>query len=244
VTSAELAARQAQTGFSGDVAEALHRVLGIGLTVLTLGLGIWTSFAASPGWLRALTWIALAPLAIAAALGWQGPPLPPSLARNRPRLAGSLLPLGYRCDRDRQFSRLESRDRTGRRPTFPAVSRRRDFVFLQIALGTAYRHEVFGIMLHMEGALVVALMTLILSAVILQNSVGPAPMRRAAAALISIVLAQVCLGIASFLMLVLNASGTFAFVLTTSGHLSIGAATLAARTYPLRRGQKSLELSM
>jgi hypothetical protein len=63
---------------------------------------------------------------------------------------------------------------------------------------------------------------------VLHNFLGPAPLRRAAAMLISVVLVQVCLGIAAFLMLVLNAAGTFAFVLATVGHVSIGAATLAA----------------
>jgi len=237
VTSAELAARQAQTGFSGDIlevlpwGEALHRALGVALTVLTLGLGIWTSFTASPGWLRALTWITLAPLTIAAALGWQGPPLPPSLGIVHALLAHFALSVIVAIATATSPAWNRETDQAGgggRSSLLRLAVATPPVVFLQIALGTAYRHEVIGIMPHMGGALLVALMTLILSAVILQNSLGPAPMRRAAAALISIVLAQVCLGISSFLMLVLNAAGTFAFVLTTAGHVSIGAATLAA----------------
>ncbi len=218
VTSVEIAARQTQSAVSGATGEALHRDLGMALAFFTLGLAIWTSFAPSPGWLRALSWIALAPVlpapaivhallahfsfavivavAVATSPRWN--------RREEPAAGGvpsSLLSLAFAT---------------------PPV------VFLQIALGTAYRQEVIGIKPHMAGAMAVALMTLILSVLILQNSLGPPPVRRAAAVLISVVLTQVCLGIASFLMLLLNAAGTLAFVLATAGHVSIGAATLAA----------------
>jgi hypothetical protein len=119
-------------------------------------------------------------------------------------------------------------------------------VFLQITLGAGYRHGVAGVMPHMAGAMVVALMTLVVSTLILQNAASPASLRRAAATLISMVLVQVCLGIAVFLMLALNAAGALAFVLATAGHVSIGAATLAAsvvmalevwRTIPRKTGR-------
>jgi len=113
-------------------------------------------------------------------------------------------------------------------------------VLLQTTLGAAYRHDAIGVMPHMAGAMVVALTTLVVSAVILQNFPGPAPMRRAAAVLISIVLAQVCLGIAAFLMLILNTAGTFAFVLVTVGHVATGAATLGASVVMAMQTRRSL----
>ena len=231
VTSTDVAARQSQSAVSGEIDEVLHRVLGIVSTFLTLGLGIWTSFAATPGWLRALAWTAVASLAVCAALGWPAPPLSPSLGIVHALLAHFFLSVVVVIAVATSASWNRETEQSGGRG--PSSLRRLGLatppvVFLQIALGTAYRHEVIGIMPHMGGALVVALMTLILSTVILQNSLGPAPMRRAAAALISLVLAQVCLGIASFLMIALNSTGTLAFVLATAGHVSIGSATLAA----------------
>jgi heme A synthase len=231
VTSTEIAARQSQYPVSREINEALHRVLAIALTFFTLGAGIWTSFAATPGWLRALAWTALASLAIASIVGWPAPPLSPALGIVHALLAHFFLSVivviavvtspGW----NRETELAGEYGLSSLRPLAVATP---PVVFLQIALGTAYRHEVTGVMPHMAGAMVVALMTLIVSAVVLHNFLGPAPMRRAAAMLISMVLAQVCLGIAAFLMLVLNAAGTFAFVLATVGHVSIGAATLAA----------------
>jgi heme A synthase len=101
-------------------------------------------------------------------------------------------------------------------------------VFLQIALGAAYRYDVTSIMPHMAVAMGVAFLALIGSSVVLQHFRRPVSLRGAAAALISIVLAQVCLGIGAFLMLALNAAGTFYFVATTVGHVLVGASTLAA----------------
>ena len=179
VTSVEIAARQTHSAVSDPSGEALHRSLGVALAFLTFGLAIWTSFAGSPGWLRALSWTALAPL-------------PPAPAIVHALLAHYSLAV---------IVAIAAATSPGWNPE-AADSRRSSlrtlglatppFVFLQIALGTAYRHELIGIMPHMGGALVVALMTLILSAVILQNSLGPPSMRRAAAALITIVLGASC----------------------------------------------------
>jgi heme A synthase len=101
-------------------------------------------------------------------------------------------------------------------------------VFLQIALGAAYRHDVTGVMPHIAVAMGVAFLALIVCSVVLQNFPEPKSMRRAAVALIAIVLTQVCLGIAAFVMLLLNFTASLVFVPVTVGHVTVGAATLAA----------------
>jgi hypothetical protein len=101
-------------------------------------------------------------------------------------------------------------------------------VFLQIALGAAYRHDMTSVMPHMAVAMGVAFLALIVSSVVLQNFSRPTSLRRAAGVLISIVLTQVSLGITAFVLLVLNTAGTLAFVAVTVGHVAVGAATLAS----------------
>lgn len=230
ITSTEVAAHQSRSAVSGGIDEGLHRAVAMGLTSVTLGLGIWTSLAATPGLLRVLAWTAFAALVLDAALGWPQPPLSAALAVFHALLAHFFLSVVVviavltSAPWNREPERVDDCGRWYLRPLAVATP---PVVFLQITLGSAYRHDLTGIMPHMAGAMVVALMTLIVSAVILQHFPEPAPMRRAAAVLISVVLAQVCLGIAAFLMLVLNAAGTFAFVLSTVGHVSIGALTLA-----------------
>lgn len=231
LSSTEVAARQSPALAFPGIYEVLHRGLGIALAILTLSLVIWTLLAATPTWLRALVSTAFAALALNAVLGFQAAPLSPALGIFHALLAHFFLAaiVAMTVVTSAKWNReVELSSDTGWHSVRHFAITTPPVVFLQITLGAAYRHEVAGIMPHMGGAMVVALMTLVVSTLILQNAPGPKPLRHAAAILISIVLAQVCLGIAVFLMLSLNAAGTLAFVLATTGHVSIGAATLAA----------------
>ncbi len=101
-------------------------------------------------------------------------------------------------------------------------------VMLQISLGALYRHEVIGVMPHMLGAMVVALLTLVVSTVLLQQFSFQRQLKNAATVLISVVLAQVCLGIVAFLMRLMNFNTSQAFAWTATAHVAVGALTLAA----------------
>jgi len=230
ITSTEVVAQQNQTAASG-IDEMPHQVLSIALAVLALGAAIWTSFIANAARIRALAWTGFATLALDAALGLRGAPLSPALGIFHALLAHFFLSLVIviavisSAGWNREPELVDDAGWSFLRPLAVAAP---PVVLVQIVLGSAYRHQAIGIMPHMAGAMVVALLTLIVSAVVLQNFSKPASMRNAAITLISIVLAQVCFGIAAFLMLVLNAAGTFAFLLVTVGHVTIGAAALAA----------------
>jgi heme A synthase len=231
ITSTEVAARQSETTVSAVVNVSLHRALAIALAVLTLGLALGASFEATAGWVKAAAWSGLAIVACDGVLGWAAPPLSPNLAVFHALLAHLFLTLitvfalgtssGWRLPPELVDGSSKPLLRLLAIATPPVV-------FLQITLGSMYRHDMTSILPHIAIAMGVAFLGLIGSSVVLQNFPRPASLRRAAAAFISIVLTQVCLGIGAFLMLVLNYAGTLYFVLTTVGHVAIGAATLAA----------------
>lgn len=231
ITSAEVAARQSQSPVLAGMYEVLHRYLAIALGFLTIGLGIWVWLAATPVWLRALISTAFVALALNAVLGFQATPLSATFGIFHALLAHFFLAamIAIAVFTSARWNReAELAADGGLSSVRPFAIATPPVVFLQITLGAAYRHDVTGILPHMAGAMVVALMALVISTLILQNAASTAPLRRAAAILITIVLTQVCLGIATFLMLVLNTAGSSAFILVATGHVSIGAATLAA----------------
>jgi heme A synthase len=231
ITSTEVSARLSQSSVAGVVvSDTLHRALAIALTLLTAGIAIWISVGATPRWLRVLAWTGVATLILDAALGWHAPPLPASAGVWHALVSHVFLSIavaiafGTSAGWNRDPEIVDGSARPLLRPLAVATP---PVVFLQIALGAAYRHDMTSVMPHMAVAMGVVFFALIGSSVILQNFPRPAPLRRAAATLISIVILQVCLGIAAFLMLVLNAAGAGYFVITTVGHLVAGSATLS-----------------
>jgi len=231
VTSSEVAAHGSQAPAAVGIGEDWHQAVSIALGILTLGLAIWTWFAGTSTSPKSIAAAAFVVYLADSALGWPGPPLSAGLAIFHALLGhlflAALVALAVLTSQSwsREAEPIAAGKWTSLRPLAIATP---PVVLLQITMGAMYRHDVAGIMPHMGGAMLVALMTLVLSAVVLQNFPGPPPLRRAATALISLVLAQVCLGIAAFLMLVLNATGTPAFIFSASGHVAIGSATLAA----------------
>jgi hypothetical protein len=231
ITSTAVAARQSQSAISPFVNEGPHRGFAVSLIVFTLGIAIWISAAPTPGWLRAVAWSGILTVAVGAALVWQTPPLSPTAGVLHALMAYLFLSLivvilvGTSESWNRTPELVDGNSKPLlRRLAFATPP----IVFLQITLGATYRHDVTSIMPHLVVAMGVTLLALISSSVVLQHFHRPASLRGAAAALISIVLAQVCLGIGAFLMLVLNAEGTFYFLATTVGHVLGGASTLAA----------------
>jgi hypothetical protein len=100
-------------------------------------------------------------------------------------------------------------------------------VSLQIGLGAAYRHKVMGVLPHMAGAMLIAGFLLIVCIRTMQRAEQRAA-RTAAAVLLSIVLLQVSLGIATFLMQLLDAENQPAFTIVSVIHICVGSLTLAA----------------
>jgi heme A synthase len=98
-------------------------------------------------------------------------------------------------------------------------------VLIQIAFGAAYRHKVWGVMPHLAGAMTVACLVLVLCMLLLQRR---PLLRRPAIIAMSIVLAQVSLGITSFILRMLDLDTGLWFRVFSAAHVTLGAATLAA----------------
>jgi heme A synthase len=170
-------------------------------------------------------------LAVSSALGWRGAPLSAGIAVMHALLAHlffALVVVAAVMTSTSWIQKAELSSVTDWPWLRPLAVATPPVVFVQIILGTAYRHDLTGVLPHMAGAMIAAITTVVVSAVVLQNFAGPKPLLRSATVLISIVLTQICLGIVALVMLVLNAAGTLAFVLGTVGHVTVGAATLAA----------------
>jgi heme A synthase len=103
-------------------------------------------------------------------------------------------------------------------------------VLAQVTLGAAYRHKAIGLTWHIVGAMVVVLAVLIVGMCVMQGCGKHRALRPAGIALLSIVLAQVLLGIAALTaeMLASDNTAPLPVILSTVAHVAVGAATLAA----------------
>ena len=206
-----------------------HQAVAIAVLVLGLGLCLWVSRADAGRFALIAAWSAFAAMAACTATGWISP-------------RSAALAVWHACFAHLSIALvtatvvLIAANWSVAKPvsagswTFlrPAAFATPPAVLLQITLGALYRHQITGVMFHMLGAMLVALLTLVVSVVLLQYFPQQPELKRAGTALISLVVAQVCLGIAVFMMLLLDAGTTPAFAWIATGHVSVGALTFAA----------------
>lgn len=220
IASAEIVARQ--THVTAATHQAVHLVFGGALLALVIG--------AAAGSRSVLAWTGAGALMAAVVSGWRGAPLSPGMGVTHALLAQLIFAITVimaitTSEHWRRPAELADVPTPMIRPLAFATP---PVVFMQIALGALYRHEVIEVVLHVVVAAAVALLALILCSVILQNYTRPASLKRAAGMLIGLVLTQVALGIASLVMLLLNFSATEYFIAATVAHVLVGAAVLAA----------------
>lgn len=239
ITSTELPAPDASVS-SANVHFTTHLAfidpnhIGIATAVglLSLGLAAWLSLAERRGWLALLGWAALIALGLDSWTAWPMLfALPASLAVIHacfaPVFFASIVAIavftspGWREEpefvSDGGSSLLRYMALAG-----PPL------VVTQIVAGAAYRHKIMGVMPHMATAMVVSLVTLVVSVVIMQRYPGHRALRGAAIGLMSIVLVQVALGVTAFTLELLDTQNALALVFTTVAHVVVGALTLAA----------------
>lgn len=100
-------------------------------------------------------------------------------------------------------------------------------VVSQVAMGTAYRHNFWSIMPHMAGAILVAFVFVGGGVTLIQNVPEHRMLSLAAKVAIGIVIAQIALGIADFVLRLLEFQTSSAWFLVSIAHVSIGSLTFA-----------------
>jgi len=101
-------------------------------------------------------------------------------------------------------------------------------VALQVAFGAGFRHKAVGVLPHLLGAMVVALFIMILGAFVSIQFPKHPTLRPMAAAFMTLTGIQVCLGMAAFLMRLMNLAGTKTFLAISVAHVATGNLILAA----------------
>lgn len=97
-------------------------------------------------------------------------------------------------------------------------------IFLQIGLGTAYRHQVLSVVPHITGAFVAAVIVLMAGSFLLTLEGANRTLRRWAGALISVLLVQLLLGAGAYFAKVAGHGWMVALTVT---HVVVGSVLLA-----------------
>ncbi len=214
----------------------IHKDVAIGVGILVLGLAVWQSLdqEVSP-----LVWTALGLFALEGWVGWLGGAL----------LHASLAPVAFSIfvaiavvtssGWNEGPELVEDRAAPALRIFAMATP---PLILLQIMLGAAYRHKLTGLLPHMGGAMIVSLAVLILAMLILQRHPEHKKLCTAATWLISILLAQVMLGLTAFIMPLLTSSPA-ANIAATALHVVVGSLTLAASLVLTMQIQRNVYLA-
>lgn len=101
-------------------------------------------------------------------------------------------------------------------------------VVVQLTLGASFRHKAASVLPHIIGAMVVALMILILCMCVMQPFPKHRSLRPATNMLLGLTITQVFLGITALTMRLMISENTVGVMLATVAHVSIGATVLAA----------------
>lgn len=114
-------------------------------------------------------------------------------------------------------------------PSLKSLSTAASFlVAVQVAFGAGIRHSELGVMPHLLGALVVALLIMIVGAFAMNQFPKHPTLRPAAIALMVITGLQVFLGMAAFIFRMMNFTATAAWLGISVAHVATGSLTFAA----------------
>jgi cytochrome c oxidase assembly protein subunit 15 len=220
-----------------------HRVMGALVGVLTIGLAAWIQFADPRGWLRRLGWMALLAVVAQGLLGGLrvlNPQFSGQIAIVHATLAQIFLCLvaGLALFTSRAWQQeLPVLEDSGspRLRTLAGIAFA--LTFLQLLLGAAFRHGLFGtgkvmtaILPHLLNSFVVLAASIVLSAVTRRRFEQAQPLRKAAIVFSALVGTQIILGFAAFLTIVEQRTAPQpmpVMVWVTVAHLVLGALTLA-----------------
>ena len=220
----------------GILDAVVHKDMAVAVGILIFGLAFWQSLEQE---VSLLIWAALGLFALEGWLGWSGGAL----------LHASLAPLAFAIlvaiavvtssGWNEKPELVEDRAAATLRLFAIATP---PLILLQIMLGAAYRHKLIGFLPHLGGAMIVTLALLVLAMLILQRHPEHRMLCRAAAWLISILVAQVILGFAALVVPLLTLS-PIAVIAATASHVVVGSLTLAANLVLAMQVQRNVRLT-
>lgn len=100
-------------------------------------------------------------------------------------------------------------------------------VAVQVGFGAGFRHSAVGVLPHLLGALVVALFIMIVGAFVTHQFGNHATLRPMAVALMVTTGIQAFLGMAAFLLRMMESAGTLLFLAISVAHVATGSVTFA-----------------
>jgi heme A synthase len=213
---------------SSNSFERGHVLMGITVDALTVGLVLWLSLAEKRVWLRRLGWIALAAVSVESLLGGRASLLA-SLSHAYLALLFFSTTVAIAVFTSRRWNQGPEPVQENGRPPMRSLAIVAPFLVLcQAALGTAFRHKAISLAPHILGAMIVALVTLVLGVCAMQQFPTHRSLRPAAASAMGITFAQVFLGVAVLSVEAMFADNTPPTVISVVAHVGTGAMTLAA----------------
>ena len=200
----------------------VHKELAIAVGVLAFGFAVWQLVEPEGSF---LVWAAVGFFGLEAWVGWLG---------GSPLLHASLAPMAFAIfvaialvtSSGWNEAPVLLEDRAAPKLRLFAIATP-PLMLLQIMLGAAYRHKLIGLLPHIGGAMIVSLAILVPAIVLVQRHPAHRKLRAAATWLISILLAQVVLGITAFIIPLLKLSAA-AVIAATASHVVVGSLALAA----------------
>lgn len=216
--------------------EYSHRVIAgvVGLT--TLLLAVWAHFSERRSWVRKLGWIALAGVAAQAGIGGLRvlfPEYKALIAIPHALVAQSFFAVvvAIVVFTSRSWPAAhEVKPDAGGMPLRKLVAAAAGAVLIQLVLGAGFRHQAFGIIPHIVGALAVTLLILSAAVILMRRHKHDDYLTRPGKLAAGLLMAQLCLGVATYLARLASASDPQPLepmISLTVAHLVVGGLTLA-----------------
>jgi cytochrome c oxidase assembly protein subunit 15 len=213
-----------------------HRMLAEWIGVLTIGVAVWTQKVDQRRWMRVLAWSALGTVIAQGILGGLTVLfyLPPAISTAHATLAQTffciMVSIAFFTSKSwvqmpASVVRLDARPRLTTIAMVTVAA-----VWLQLIMGAAFRHSGIRLLPHIIGAAVVFCVVNWLAITTLKRHRATPQLARPATTLLSLLLAQITLGLASYITRVLWSQGVSApltsMVAATVAHVACGALVL------------------
>jgi heme a synthase len=217
--------------------EHTHRMIAQVAGLLTIILAVWTWRAEKRRWMRILGWGALAAVIIQGVLGGLAVKffLPPPISSAHAALAQTFLCIAVAIAVFTGQKWVEEQPRVEfdtRRPSLFTLTLLSIFVlYVQLILGAMFRHHGMSWWPHVTHAVVVSFVLAWTAIRALTVHANVEAIRRPAVLMLSLVIAQLCLGFVAFLTRVAwghdAVQPELPMVISTVAHVAVGALLLA-----------------